>query len=84
MLPDDSLIVKLPCDYWFIRTVLDGVYMESLPPIKICGIYVFVRDDDIWKLAGFFNTADPRDWDYAPDWLKDIIGELPDQDLCEW
>ena len=55
-----------------------GVFRKSLPAYESCGVYVFVREENTWKLAGFFNTADPRDWDYAPDWLKEIIGELPD------
>jgi len=54
-----------------------GAFIRSLPPLEICGVYVFVREADTWKLAGYFNTADPRDWDYAPQWLKAIIGELP-------
>lgn len=57
----------------------EGVVNETLSPLEICGVYVFVRQDSVWKLAGFFNTADPRDWDHAPDWLKQIIGELPSQ-----
>lgn len=54
-----------------------GVFIQSLNPLEMCGIYVFEREENTWKLAGYFNTADPRDWDYAPQWLKAIIGELP-------
>lgn len=56
----------------------NGVSLEVLSPLRICGVYVFVREVNNWKLAGFFNTADSRDWDYAPEWLKEIIGELPE------
>lgn len=66
------------------KMTTDGVFIESLPPLDICGVYVFVREDDKWKLAGFFNTADPRDWNYAPNWLKEIIGDLPNEDLYKW
>lgn len=67
----------------------EGELVQSSRPGGRCGIYVFTREDDVWKLVGFFLTNGPpqdvkRDWHYAPDWLKDIIGELPEEDLCEW
>lgn len=63
--------------------------IESSSPGGICGIYVFVREDGVWKLAGFFLTDPPpddvvRDWNDSPDWLKEIIGELPEGELCDW
>lgn len=52
--------------------------IEHLLPYESCCVYVFVREDDLWKLAGLFNMGDKRDWDYyAPSWLKEIIGEWP-------
>jgi hypothetical protein len=64
------------------KTDTKGVTQESLPPYKIRGVYVFVKENNRWKLAAFFDTTDPkrslRDWDYAPDWLKQAIGDLPD------
>jgi hypothetical protein len=67
----------------------EGKIIRSSRPGGRCGIYVFTHKDSAWKLAGFFLTDGPpqdveRDWRDAPDWLKDIIGELPEGDLCEW
>lgn len=67
----------------------DGTVLESSLPAGHCGIYVFVREDGVWKLAGFFLTDPPlddvvRDWHDAPAWLKEIIGELPEGELCDW
>src|SRR5262249_4723548 len=59
-----------------------GIVQKSLAPYKFRGIYVFVRDSNRWKLEAFFDTTDPekslRDWDYASDWLKQTVGNLPD------
>jgi hypothetical protein len=56
-----------------------------------CGVYVFVRDDGKWKLSASFYTyansdaALERAWDlYTPDEVKQVIGELPHGNLCEW
>lgn len=56
-----------------------------------CGLYVFVREDGKWKLAAYFYTDAPSDesirntWDNYPlDETKQMIGELPSGDLCEW
>jgi len=67
----------------------DGTVLESSLPAGHCGIYVFVREDGVWKLAGLFSTDPPlddvvRDWHDSPDWLKEIIGELPEGELCDW
>jgi hypothetical protein len=67
----------------------EGEIIRSSRPDGLCGIYVFIHKDGVWKLAGFFLTNGPpqdveRDWRNAPDWLKDIIGGLPEGDLCEW
>lgn len=67
----------------------EGEIIQSSRPSGLCGVYVFTYENNVWKLAGFFLTDGPpqdveRDWRDAPDWLKDIIGELPDGDLCEW
>jgi len=60
-----------------------GVFKQSLAPDSMCGIYVFVREADTWKLTAYFNATDPkyvdRDWNEAPDWLKQIIGDLPSE-----
>ena len=72
------------------KTTTDEVVLESSLPAGRCGVYVFLREDDTWKLAGFFVLMGTpqeieRDWDYAPDWLKETIGELPDWKVCrDW
>jgi hypothetical protein len=68
----------------------EGEFLRSRGSLRTCGVYVFVRGGSIWKLEGFFNVSPPykdraRGWDYTPDWLKEIIGELPDEpDPCGW
>jgi hypothetical protein len=63
------------------KITTEGLLIESLPIYDFRGVYVFVRESGIWKLSGFFNTTDPnkalKDWDYAPEWLKQILGDLP-------
>ncbi len=63
------------------RTLVTGEWIKSYPPNEICVLYVFSLVNKTWKVAAVFNTTDPettdRDWAYAPDWLKEVIGELP-------
>jgi hypothetical protein len=72
------------------KTTTDEVVLESSLPAGRCGVYVFLREDNTWKLAGFFVLMGTpqeieRDWNYAPDWLKETIGELPDWKICrDW
>jgi hypothetical protein len=65
----------------------EWVFLKSLPPREFRGVYVFVRKDDTWKLSGFFDVTDRdrswRDWDYAQEWLKEIIRDLPEWEPCE-
>jgi len=73
----------------FDRTTTKGEIIESAVPGAICAVYVFVREDQSWKLVGFFVTSGTsreiaRDWDLSSQWLKDIIGGLPDGELCLW
>jgi hypothetical protein len=67
-----------------IRETVDvlpsGEVLNTLPPREICGVYVFAQEDTDWKLAGYFNLLDRRDWEYAQPWLKEIIGDLPEGD----
>ncbi len=69
------------------ETTTEGVFIESLLPQEYEYVYVFVYEDDAWKLAGVFNITIPKDawhdWEYAPDWLKETIGELPDWEPCD-
>lgn len=63
------------------KTTLEGIILTPLPPRDQCGVFVFVSEGKKWKLAGYFDTTIQedveRDWVYTPDWLKEIIGELP-------
>jgi hypothetical protein len=67
-----------------------GEPKQSRGTLRICGIYVFAREDTIWKLVGFFRIiGDPEEvtstWEDSAPWLKDIIGGLPDEhDPCGW
>lgn len=55
----------------------DGQLLGVFSGIRTCGVYVFVKVEGMWKLLGFLNDMDPRNHEYAPDWLKEIIGEFP-------
>jgi len=62
-----------------------GEFIESLAPHDFTSIYVFVLDGGSWKLSGLYNVTIPqdaiRDWDFTPDWLKQILGDLPVDNL---
>lgn len=67
----------------------DGTVVEADLEDYVCGVYVFLYEEERWKLAGFFMTTDTRsagsarnDWLYVNDELKSTIGALPDGDLC--
>jgi hypothetical protein len=55
----------------------DGTFLGLFSDVRVCGIYVFVKTENKWKLLGFLNNMDPRDYEHTPDWLKEIIGEVP-------
>ena len=62
----------------------DGEFLRLVSHGESCGIFVFVWQDNTWKMAGFFYTNLPyssirRDWYQLPSWLKDIMGDLPDE-----
>lgn len=61
----------------FDELTREGQFMRS-GEFSQCGTYVFWKLDETWKLAGYFNDADRRYWDHAPQWLRDVMGELPD------
>jgi hypothetical protein len=42
-----------------------------------CYIFVFLNNDQIWKVAGYIDIDDPQSYSSAPDWLKTIIGDVP-------
>lgn len=62
-----------------------GELIDSLDPYDFTNIYVFVFDNGSWKLSGLYNLSIPqdaiRDWDFTPDWMKQIIGDLPFDNL---
>lgn len=71
------------------KTTTEGEIIEFAKSDAVCAVYVFVREDQAWKLAGLFLTGGTseevaREWDLAPGWLKEIIGDLPDGELCLW
>jgi hypothetical protein len=55
----------------------------------LCGIYVFLREDEVWQFATFFpimRTYDDlrRDWDQVRDGYVGYIDELPQWEPCEY
>ena len=69
------------------RTIEGDIVEASLADYQ-CGVYVFVNEDNLWKLAGFFLTTPLsagsvyNQWQYVDQEMKDVIGELPGGDLC--
>jgi len=69
------------------RTIEGDIVEASLTDYQ-CGVYVFVNEDNLWKLAGFFLTTPLsagsvyNQWQYVDQEMKDVIGELPGGDLC--
>lgn len=59
----------------------DGSLIKTLsrPPYSLCGIYVFTKTKEKWKLLGYIETMDPRTYEHAPDWLKEIVGDIPQE-----
>jgi len=55
----------------------DGTFLGLFSDVRVCGIYVFVKTENKWKLLGFLNNMDPRNYEHTPDWLREIIGEVP-------
>ncbi len=60
-----------------------GEFLRSVSHGESCGVFVFVSENGTWKMAGFFYTNLPyssihRDWHQLPSWLKDIMGDIPD------
>ncbi len=60
----------------FDEITLQGTIVRS-GTLSRCGTYVFWKMDANWKLAGYYNDADRRYWNHAPEWLKTVIGDLP-------
>jgi hypothetical protein len=62
-----------------------GELRQSFSPVGSCRVYAFTRQSNIWKLAGLFDMTNinnvSRDWRDAPDWLRQVIGDLP-QNRC--
>jgi hypothetical protein len=52
------------------------IQKDSTSPLT-CGVYVFIKEMHVWKLLGYLDITDPRTYEYAPDWLKEIIGKIP-------
>ncbi len=69
---------------------IEGEIVEASLSDYRCGVYVFLREDSHWKLAGFFPTLPPssgdiyNQWNYLDQEMKDVIGDLPDGELCPW
>lgn len=64
------------------RVTAQGEYIGTATPDDRHAVYVYVYAENKWKLAGMFDITIPndayRDWWYAPDWLKEAIGSLPE------
>ncbi|MEP7292900.1 MAG: hypothetical protein ABI835_14045 [Chloroflexota bacterium] len=58
----------------------EGEYVESSNPITLMNIFVFVHEDEVWKLFTMINFADTkgaiRDWAYVSEEEKEAIGDL--------
>jgi len=63
-----------------------GTFTRSYQPREVCRLYLFVREDSVWKVADLFDMTRQsdiaRDWENFVAWEKDtfgqqIMGDLP-------
>ena len=63
-----------------------GEFTRSYQPREVCRLYLFVREDSVWKVADLFDMTRQsdiaRDWENFVAWEKDtfgqqIMGDLP-------
>lgn len=54
-------------------------FIESLPKHEYCRLYLFVREDDAWKVADLFDMTRQsdidRDWENNVAWEKEVLGQ---------
>lgn len=64
-----------------IKTTPAGKVLEMYALHRMSKVYVFTKVENKWKAAIFLGilTWDDvvRDWSYAEDWEKELMGELP-------
>ncbi len=60
----------------------DGTLRQSFDPQMTKKLYVFVREDNKWKLATLLNVIDPKDisreLEARAEWDRQLIGTVPD------
>ena len=58
----------------------DGTNASFLPLLTIMNIFVFIREDETWKLFTMYSFADSksalRDWEYVSSEEKEAIGDI--------
>jgi hypothetical protein len=63
-----------------IKTNTNGKIMDYLPPHDFRGIFIFSRENNVWKLSDYLETTNPDNalytWDTTPDWSKKLIGDF--------
>lgn len=40
--------------------------------------FVFIRQNEKWKALGYLSTVFPNAYEESPQWLQQVIGEMPD------
>jgi hypothetical protein len=76
-----SKIRAIGCGKVFTDEVsFDGDYIKTNTPFSIMQIFVFVREDNAWKVFTRYDFGDTkgaiRDWAYVSDEEKQAIGDL--------
>lgn len=76
-----SRLISIACgSIYRNRVSSDGALIESLEPSSFKNIYVFIREDGIWKVAVSYSLADAdtlfRDLEHAANWEKEYSDDL--------
>jgi hypothetical protein len=78
---NSSTIKAIGCGKLFTDEVTyEGQYIKSIQPLSIMQIFVFVQEDNVWKVFTRYDFGDTkgalRDWAYVSDEEKQALGDL--------
>ena len=78
---DPDEFKAIGCGIVYINRVTpQGTVIKELPSRQFRNLFVFVKEDDTWKVAAGYGITDPKysiaEWEYAEAWRKEAIGDL--------
>jgi starvation-inducible outer membrane lipoprotein len=63
--------------YYADQVTSTGEFIKSMPTYDFRTLYMFVKEEDVWKIAlevGLNSAYD--DWVYAADWERELVGDI--------